>query len=76
MNTMKVTDLRLGESLNIVKGKERIVWRKIPNPQGTSMFRRYHYIAFKIHNIMDNKKLGTSEDDELKFRLASGWKRV
>jgi hypothetical protein len=78
MNTMKVTDLRIGESLTIVSksGNQRIVWIKKPDASSIFKFRRMHFIAKKLATVLDIRKLGSGEDLELKFRLANGWKRV
>jgi len=78
MQTARVTDLAIGESLTIVSksGNQRIVWIKKPDASSIFKFRRMHFIANKLSTVMDIRKLGSAEDDELKFRLASGWKRV
>lgn len=76
MQTKRVTDLAIGESLTIVSksGNQKIVWMKKADASSLFKFRRMHFKGNKLENVMDNKKLGSAEDDELKFRLANGWK--
>lgn len=78
MQTKRVTDLAIGESLTIVSksGNQKIVWIKKPDASSIFKFRRMCFINKQLVTVMDIRKLGSAEDDELKFRLANGWKRV
>jgi hypothetical protein len=76
MQTARVTDLLIGESLTIVKGQEKIVWIKKHDDRSVFKFRRMHFKNGKLLRVMDNHKLGTADDEELEIRLDSGWKRV
>jgi hypothetical protein len=76
MPTKQVTDLRLGESLTIAKGQERITWIKKSDPRSCFKFRRMHFKDGRILRVMDNHKLGTSEDLDLAFLLDTGWKSL
>ena len=72
----KVTSLEYEQTLSIMKGTEVITWKKLRDDRSVFKFRRYQFKDGKLVRVMDNKKLGTSEDDELEFRLATGWHRV
>jgi hypothetical protein len=72
---MQITDLGLGKSLTVVKGKEKIIWRKVSTSSGM-VFRRYHFKNKELMRVIDNNTLGSSENLDLEFLLASGWKRV
>jgi hypothetical protein len=74
--TNTVTNLDYDQTLSIVKGDEKITWKKLRDDRSVFKFRRYHFKAGKLLRVMDNKKLGTSENDELEFRLDTGWKRL
>ena len=71
-----VTSLAYDQTLSIVKGTEKITWKKLRDDRSVFKFRRYQFKDGKLLRVMDNKKLGTSEDDELAFRLDTGWKRL
>jgi len=75
---MKVTDLKIGESLTISNrsGSQVIVWMKKPDASSIFKFRRMCFINKQLATVMDIRKLGSGEDDELLFRLANGWKRI
>lgn len=75
---MKVTDLKMHESLTISNrsGSQVIIWKKKPDASSIFKFRRMCFINKQLATVMDIRKLGSAEDDELKFRLANGWKRV
>jgi len=79
MNTMKVTDLRIGESLTIVSksGNQRIVWIKKPDASSIFKFRRMHFKGNKLLRVMDNHKLGGADNEELVYRVSEeGWKII
>jgi hypothetical protein len=73
---MKITDLDYNESLSISNGKEQITWIKKADDKSVFIFRRMHFKGGKLFRVMVNRKLGYQEDDELAFRLDTGWKRV
>jgi hypothetical protein len=73
--TMTISSLPYNKPLTITKGREVIVWIK-KHEGDTFKFRRMHFKDKKLHRVSDNRKLGTADDEELKIRLASGWKRI
>jgi hypothetical protein len=72
----RITDLDYNEMLSITNGKEKITWIKKHDAQSVFIFRRMHFKNGKLHRVMDNRKLGVADNEELEIRLDTGWKRV
>jgi len=70
---LKVTDLRIGQSLVIQKGDETIAWFKKVDGRSLYKWRRIHTKGKKIIRVSDDPRVGSAEDDELAFRLDSGF---
>jgi hypothetical protein len=71
-----VSSLPYDTPLTISNGSQVITWIKKHDPQSGFKFRRMHFKGKKLHRVSDNRKLGTSDDEELAFRLTSGFKRI
>jgi len=75
---MKVTDLKMHESLTISNrsGSQVIIWKKKPDASSIFKFRRMCFINKQLVTVMDIRKLGSAEDEELAFRKSLGWRQV
>ena len=72
-HSMKVTDLKIGETLVIQKENETIIWMKVPDRNSCFVYRRYHYINRELIRESDNRKIDEADNEELEVRLTDGF---
>jgi len=69
-----VSTLPYDRPLTISNGTEKISWIKKKDSQSIFLYRRIHFKDNKLVSVMTSKRLGNVEDEELRFRLDTGFR--
>jgi len=62
--------------LTISNGDEKISWIKKKDSKSIFIYRRIHFKNGKLIGVMTSRKLADADDDELRFRLDTGFRIV